>query len=538
MSAFALDWQFLDALVAGLAHDRLPPPEQLPLAARVAEIRQRLGSARASAMSKRRVELAAKLAVSDIAGLQARHRFVLSHALAQRIDALGGKSILEYERIAHQLMCDWESAAKVGALKLSHWRGLFRSYMQAPEGEWQNRLRTLLLQTIDTVVKHRQRRPAWLDTLMRHEHLLGTEPCMPYVDEMIAGKHTLLADLREYVDIPATSWFWQQLKARLFKHIGAMREAAFRASIESLLALNDLIPQVRDDLLKTVLERYDAGTDRSLHRALMDFALEAWKSPQLERHQHWNLCRPSVRQMVCGWLAKDDLEDFYRLCNDERQVDERRLEFWLRFKDQMGFTQILLGSRFRYSRDRDVLAFIAKKKGRLGDLTASTSDNNAILMQIGGWLFIEFSKIGTACRAIRLDADDLKTGKSVYALTTLRQTGEQWTHQPSTSWEEKFLSQLRGKGIAPDGAAAVKARSGAAATTATPIRAHLPATDVDGGASMISKLKRMGLRVVDNRTRGGTVWAYADSSPTPDVVRALRAMGFHYKESKGGFYLR
>ncbi len=530
-----LDLRFLDDLLTELVQERIPDADELPLAAQVSEVRQRFGGTSAAIRSDR-VEAAARQALSDVGKLRSRQRFVLAHSLAQAIDGLGGRSILDHERVAQQLLNGWESAARDQALKLSHWRGLFHSYMNAPTGDWQKRLRQLLSRTLEPVVKRRRSRPAWLDTLTRHEHLLGDEPCLPYVDEMVAGEHDLLADLREHVEIPSISWFWQQLKSRLFQQIASIGEAAFRASIDAFLELDRLIPEVGDELLKAILERYDAGKDRSIHPSLMDFSLKAWGSPQLARNTNWDLCRPSVRQMVNSWLAKDDLEDFYRLCNTEKMVDERRLEFWLRFNDQMTFTQILLGGRLRNSRDPDVRAFIAKKGERLGDLTASTSANNAILMQIGGWLFIEFSEVGTATRAIRLSDGIIQTGMDSYPLTSLRHTGEQWTHQPSATWEEKFLGLLRNVGVSPDDSK-IKKSSRALSRTEGEVTPGPSATQVPTDDPLVSKLKSMGLEVINNRPKGGALWVYPSRWTTAEKLAQIRRMGFQWKESKQGFYL-
>lgn len=530
-----LDLRFLDEMLAELVQERIPSASDLPLAGRVAEFKERFGGTSAVIRSDR-VEAAARQALSDIGKLRSSHRFVLAHSLAQPIEALGGRSVLDHERVAQQLLNDWESAAREKVLKLSHWRGLFRSYMQAPAGEWQKRLRLLLSRTLEPVVKRRRGRPAWLDTLVQHEHLLGDEPCLPYVDEMVAGEHDLLADLREHVDVPDTSWFWQQLKSRLFQQIASIGEAAFRASIDAFLELDRLIPLVSDDLLKAILERYDSGKDRSVHPSLMGFSLKVWGSPQLARNTKWDLCRSSVRQMVNSWLAKDDLEDFYRLCNTEKEVDERRLEFWLRFKDQMTFTQILLGGRLRNSRDPDVRTFIAKKGERLGDLTASTSANNAILMQIGGWLFIEFSEVGTAARAIRLSDGAIETGMDFYPLTSLRHIGSQWTHQPSATWEEKFLGLLRDVGVAPDDSNINK--SPRVSSSVRSEASQCPAAiNQPKGDPLVNKLKGLGLEVIDNRPKGGALWVYTGKGATAEVLAQVRNLGFRWKESKRGFYL-
>lgn len=526
-----IDWAVLEDQLDTLMRN-IRPPEALPLAKAVRELQRRFGTLNTPTAAPGRVEAAVRQALKDPSRLLRGQLFTLAFTLAQPVAALRGKCVLEREVLAGVLLDQWERAAKDHTLRLLQWRGLFQSYMQAPKGLAQERLGLLLRNTLDAVVRQRKYPPAWLEGLQRHKQLMDVAPCAPYFRELMVGESLLLQDLTEYVTVPPSSWFWHALKTKLLEQIEGMLEPAFRRSIGSFIRLDSLIPLVRDDLAKALLDRYDACADRSVHGPLMEFALAAWDSPQLERNLKWKLCRPSARGMVCGWLAREDLEDFYRLCKGEQQVDERRLEFWLRFQGQMGYTQILLGSGMRNSRDRDVRDFIEKKKGRLGDLTHSTSGNNAILMQIGGWLFVEFSEVGTACRAIRPTADGLSTGKASYSLPRLRGTGEQWTHMPSAGWQEKFLQNLHSKGVLPDDSART-----------SPARHSPPVAEGTGtrhatSSSLERKLEQMKLRIVDNRAKGGALWAFA----LPDTPRAtlvdLAALGFRYKSTKQAWYLQ
>lgn len=54
----------------------------------------------------------------------------------------------------------------------------------------------------------------------------------------------------------------------------------------------------------------------------------------------------------------------------------------------------------------------------LPDSGQSGVNRQPLLNGIGGWLFVEFSKIGTACRAIRTADHELETGQRSYALPT------------------------------------------------------------------------------------------------------------------------
>ena len=525
---------------------RLPSVETTPLGKILAKLQQRFGTLRSAKIDQDKLDAAVREALRTPNQLRSGQRLLLAFSLAQETASLRGKCILEREAVLEPLLKLWEHDARAGALKLSHWKGLFHSYMQATAGPSQERLGRLLKRTLEPAVHARKRRPAWLDGFYRHEQLLGSNPCAPYFDELMAGEADLLKDLTENagVSIPASSWFWGELKDKVVSQIARMGDARFRDSIKTFIGLDKLIPLATGDLVKALIERYDACSDRSRSQVLMDFALNAWGSPQLESNLHWKACRKSARQMVCEWIAIEDLEKFYHLCKGEQDVDERRLEFWLLFNKQMSYTQILLGTGIRNSADRGIQQFITEREhqGRLGHLTGSEIWNNAMLMQIGGWLFVEFSKIGTACRAIRIADRELETGQRSYALSTLRHTGEGWWHTPNPGWGERFLYSLAEIGIIPDENATLDIRR--TVRHARPLRTAGHRTLVppkkpgrSTRAIDVEQIKGLGLKPVDHRGKGGALWVFPPADTEREVLSALAGMGFRYLQRKGGWYL-
>jgi hypothetical protein len=472
---------------------------------------------------------------------------VLAHALAQPVRVLNGRTVLQ-AAVGNQLLAHWEGAANRGQLKASHWRGLFRSFLQAEESEACQRLRKILVGSLKSVGKDRAQAPAWLSGVRRHEGLLSDSPCGPYIEELVEGKTARLDDLSAEVDIPNASWFWASLRVAALLQIAGLGESSFKERLPHLLSLPGRIPNSRDEILAALLNRYSQCNDRARHVPLMEFALDAWGSPQLKSNKLWTFVGNDARQMVCGWLAQEDLEDFYRLCKGTGQVDDRRLRFWLRFKEQMGYTQILLGGYLRYSRDGDIREFIQKKKGRVGELTSGTATNNAILMQIGGWLFVEFSETGNACYAYPVGEAAIELGRKSYSLGQLKPSARslmRLLHKDGhETWEQKFQSSLRQVGIRPDELATTPQ---AAPAPAQPIR-HNPRPAVPdvyksgwgnanpkiGAEELLVSLRRLDVRVVDNRPKGGAIWAYPNGYPVPHAE--LRALGMKFKADKEGFY--
>jgi hypothetical protein len=287
------------------------------------------------------------------------------------------------------------------------------------------------------------------------------------------------------------------------------------------------------------------------NEALLQASLKHWGSPQLQRNQLWTHVSTATKQMVCGCLAQEDLEDFYRLCKDEKEVDDRRLKFWLRFKQQMTYTMILLGPALRSSGLRDVQSFIRRKGDRLGDLTKTSGSNNAILMCIGGWLFVEFSQTGNACYAFKLDQRKIELGRRVYRLDDLKQSSRDlWLPHVDGrgSWEQTFLDELERVGVRSDEprerprSTELPPQSKAPAKNASTRTATPTKTDTTPFRSgwavspdkIVAQLNQLGFKVSDRRQQGGTVWVFDDAVGAR--AHELRRLGMRYKQGKG-YYL-
>lgn len=529
----------LQELAASLAPGGKFAPQAKELIEAIEAVRRRFGEGQSDLATTDRVEKAVEEFRRGSGTPTRRQAFILSHALARKLLGLSGKSLLEDKWCSNHLLFFWEQAARDHLMKPAHWRGLFHCYMQAEGGQVQ-RLRTLLESSLPVLEKRYHEPPSWLEAASRHRRLVTTDPASHYSDAFLRNDTSALEDLRESVDVPPSSWFWPALTSSLLRAVARFNLRDMQERMVTLIRFAESIPGARNEVLKSCLERWADIARSERCEPLLQFSLDSWGSPQLQRNQLWALVSSPAKQMVCGWLAQEDLEDFYELCKDDGGVDERRLEFWLRFKEQMTYTMILLGNDLRFSRSSDVKAFRNRKGERVGDLTGGSAADNAILMCIGGWLFIEFSRTGNACYGFPLSEHRVDLGKRQYAMSELkRKQGRhvRWTH--SGPWETSFLAGLRQLRIHPDegsDAGAVQRsstarRGGARGRTATAEESHREPLDA---TQLIAELKKLGVMVADHRVVGGHVWAREhESSPLADKLRAL---GMKYKEGRG-FYL-
>jgi hypothetical protein len=97
--------------------------------------------------------------------------------------------------------------------------------------------------------------------------------------------------------------------------------------------------------------------------------------------------------MVQEWVALEDLCDFFALVKGNPETDRLRLEFWSRYIGQMTRTHLVLGP----DAWDELKGLRERKKGRVSKLLSPIKrSNNAFVMQLGEYVFVEFSVTGNA----------------------------------------------------------------------------------------------------------------------------------------------
>jgi hypothetical protein len=254
---------------------------------------------------------------------------------------------------------------------------------------------------------------------------------------------------------------------------------------------------------------------------LKQVALDSWGSPQIRSRQNsWlQYVEKDVCAMVVAWFAKEDLEHFFNLLKGDSEVDQSRLFYWLRFANQMSYTRIVMGSDACNDRGRDFVHFREKNKGRLSRLVGGPGHNNAVVMQIGNYFFVEFSGTGNACFVYKADDSPFNPDKSQLDLKELKQRSRaiEWmTHSPAPSnpnriegWLSKFDDKLEKLGIR------VQSQAGASGA-AKPMAFEDQVRDT---------LKTVKHKVYDQRARGGALQVQLDENDQA-AVAALQRLGF------------
>lgn len=313
-----------------------------------------------------------------------------------------GKPIDSLDMISRVMDYLDEQASGLG-ISRRFWFGLLHSYFAyvntdpSSNPNWVT-LRARLASTASDLIDSQRRPKAWAKVLEAHLELLTPAAGTQLADAIFRGDASMTTELKAYLPIPDTSWLWQRIISEQLLRLSRISDEAFFPLIPAMLQLASQHPQATDNIISALLTRYEKSAAReNAHEELKQLALMHWQNPQIKMANRWALVSEEVRKMVLHWFAMADLQHFFSLLQGAGGVDRDRLNYWLRFVDQIGYTRIVLGGDAIANQHPNYIDFRLKNKGRYSFLNQGDSANNAFIMRIGGYYFVEFSGKGNAC---------------------------------------------------------------------------------------------------------------------------------------------
>lgn len=376
----------------------LPSPVKLPAeAARLAALF--VEGAPAEPPLQQRINALARLRRNDT-DLSRRDWQLISWGLCDDCGAFGVP--MEEQPLFNAVIAHADSWVAAQDVPRKSWFGLLNgyfSYSQRVEGKgnWL-RLRRALAETLPVLVAGLKRPKLWSQVLGQHPDILTDDAGRSLHHTIFFGKPGELKELDAGLAIPDASWLWRNIIDRQIRHLNALGDGEFIQMIPAMLAFLEARPIYADHILATLLTRYCQSAQRTeTHELLKNVSFARWGNPQLIGSTRWSMVEAPVRKMVLRWFAKDDLEHFFNLLQGKGQVDQARLEYWLRFVDQISYTRILLGGDALLNPDPEFRNFRHQNASRCGQLVGGPKHNNAFIMQINDQCIVEFSGTGNAC---------------------------------------------------------------------------------------------------------------------------------------------
>lgn len=444
-------------------------PQPKVLAGSVQKLRKR--SAEAGALGDR-PELFARaikrLRGEGVQALRPSDDLVLASRLSSTTPELDGKALVQREDLLPPLLQHWRGCMRQGFLAPLLWHSAFLAYFLAEDEVVRAELRGFLTATLDKLDSG-PTAPLWLEVVTRHRHVLDDDPATQYATEWLGGEFENLDELVDHARLPQRSWFWTELVQDILVEATNEPDAGFVALMPRLLDLFPRFPGSADLILAGVVNRYALTEAPVLHSQLLELLLSRWGSPQLEASDtahRWAHASHEAVLMVSQWLAEEDLRDFFAIIQSSQRslnlVDERRLNYWLRFTKRMSMTRLVLGRAYADSPNPAIRKFVEKRKDRISWLKDTAKENLAILMKMGDHWAVEFAQSNYACYVYAGSSIPFSLVRSGFYASQLKDQDSavaRLIHKGT--WEEKFDEALWEIGIRPNsvemgGAASVR----------------------------------------------------------------------------------
>lgn len=400
------------------------------------------------------------------------------------------------------------------------------------------------------------RKPAWVDTLLSHPNLLTDDPCSRYGKALLEGAEIGLREAMDGLGIPSASWVMEEAVFAQMRMAAGFGDKQFTDLLHRLLpialgkgelALSD---QLKRRCVAVLISRYARCGSTPEHIALRDAAVAlignpwlrraAWDADVLDKDGHPDV---KAREMVNGWLKRRLVTDFFELLSEDGTGDRRRLDYWLRFEPFIEDMWFALGTDARRRRGESFDHFRRRARGRLLDLEQTSPDNNAFVMRIGGYLAVEFAVKGNACFLFHWDAlpehlsRRLMSGRERDSISihALRLSTNRLIHRDKTieTWEQQFDTKIIPlTGRRPTQPPHTHNRSRQQTAPSGHGSHHTHATQEMQIHNLLKELMLSGVRIVDNRAKGGALWV-TGGQISPSQQSKLQKLGFRYKNSKG-----
>ncbi len=441
------------------------------------------------------------------------------------------------------------------------YQGLLKAYLRYPgqhtESVYGHRnwraLREFLSQHCKAL---KQQKPImeWSQALYEHRNLLADNPCKAYGKALLAGDMSVIDELKERLGVDDDTWVMNELILAQIHAATTLTDPEFILQVLPLVKLLEQHILLVTKGLSLLLIRYEACKVHTEHHTLREAALKEWKSPWLEANKPlWHgQIGEAATNMVSLWLKRGTIQDFFELLQADGKADRQRMEFWLKYAEAIDDIWLALGDQSLYNNKPDYRRIRQNMIGRYMVLAGgSYNQDNAFLMRIGGYVFIEFGLQNNACHVFSADNLPFTFGqKSVLGtrqgLKNKDHPGHRETLTHSEGWQGKFANFLRYHANAVPGE--IKSKAISTAVVDNTIRASTPAATVVKPAiqtipaqpqTKAFDLKQLqafcapyDLTIDDHRAKGGALWVRTTETHAV-AATVLKSAGFRYKAGKG-----
>jgi hypothetical protein len=240
--------------------------------------------------------------------------------------------------------------------------------------------------------------PRWVQVLQGHENLLSDDLYERYGAALAQGNFHDLKSACESLLIPRNSWVWEATVFVRIKAVCAFEDNVFMRHVDQSLAMITqskgiaLSGVMKRQCMAYLLKRYARCASRPVHAGLLDAAMTTIGNPWAGRAA-WDASvnDEHCRAMLCAWLRRRLIRDFFRILSEDKAADNKRLRNWLRFEHKIDDMWFALGPHAFNHTGPEFEEFRKLAGDRILQLeNGGRPENNALIMRIDDYVFVEF----------------------------------------------------------------------------------------------------------------------------------------------------
>lgn len=490
--------------------------------------------------SREAYEAAYKYLAGDL-GLAPHDYDLIAFALNEPIVELSGLKVISDEKKLYELLNRYNKEIDQGEFWELTYLGVLQSYFQiSGVGNALDILREFLRSKFDRIYEICYFKPVWLEALNENKHLLSKDPCAIYAMEWLNGNTDRVNKIKSDIKIPESSWFWSELVLSCVNETANLNDSSFKEAIPKLLSFLKQHPADIDDGLRVILERYQNCSNKTVDNELKEFAIEQWHSPRLRiaAGSKWRHVDDSTWKMVLGWVNEANLRLFFQILKQRGIADKDRLDFWLKYINQISWTKLALGSETdNYLRRNKGLADLYEKEKDSFSRLLSKGDLDAFIMQIQNYLIVEFSTEGgcyiykEGSNSFDPNADFLDPSTNKGGLKEKRKTTRSPDIIHTPGWQSRATDKLMSLMILPD--EEILHKKIIQAPSVVEDNQDKNTIQFENACKKASILaKKFGIKTEDLKYKNGNYWFYLDRDVGP-VALQIKQLGFQYRPGKG-----
>ena len=250
---------------------------------------------------------------------------------------------------------------------------------------------------------------SWVRVIGDHRNLLEDGPCKRYGAALARGEYAELKSAFRGLAIPRNSWVWEMIVLERIKAICVFEDTEFKKQLAACLVMLagdsgvTLSLLLKRKCIAQLLMRYAACDPHPENSALLERALALLGNPWVERPA-WDahVADDNARAMVELWLKRRLITDFFHVLARDRSAHMGRLKYWLRFIPKIEDMWFALGPYALNHPGSVFKEFREIARDRILALENSSSDEeNALIMRIGDFVFVELTSGEDACLVFR-----------------------------------------------------------------------------------------------------------------------------------------